>query len=156
MARTKQEKEQDKLTQQETVETNEMKEAPVASGPSYEDLMKMVQQLAGEIQTLKTQNPQTVQTVSTSSPTDELINLLANRKADREVTVMHNMEMNGGLTTHIVLSSVTIDFRHVGEQRILTWQQFEECVSKYHSFFDKGILMLGPEDGELAERYGVP
>lgn len=156
MARTKQEKEQDKLAQQETVETNEMKEAPVTSGPSYEDLMKMVQQLAGEIQTLKTQNPQTVQTVSASSPTDELINLLANRKADREVTVMHNMEMNGGLTTHIVLSSVTIDFRHVGEQRILTWQQFEECVSKYHSFFDKGILMLGPEDGELAERYGVP
>ena len=149
MAKTK----QAKLEEANKIENVETEKAVNASQPSYEDLMKLVQSLAGEVQALKSQAPVHQQS---SSQTEELINMLANRKSDREVTIVHNMEMNGNLTTHIVLTTVTIDFRHVGEQRVLSWQQFEECVSKYHSFFEKRIILLGAEDKELAERYGVP
>lgn len=149
MAKTKQAKleETNKIEKKETTET-------VSTQPSYEDLMNLVQQLAGEVQALKSSAAIAPSTQPSSA--EELLNMLANRKSDREVTIVHNMEMNGNLTTHIVLSTITIDFRHVGEQRVLSWQQFEECVSKYHSFFEKEIILLGAEDKELAERYGVP
>lgn len=149
MAKTK----QAKLEEANKIEKTETAKA-VSTQPSYEDLMNLVQQLAGEVQALKSSQP-AMATIQPSS-TEELLNMLANRKSDREVTIVHNMEMNGNLTTHIVLTTVTIDFRHVGEQRVLSWQQFEECVSKYHSFFEKEIILLGAEDKELAERYGVP
>ena len=118
MAKTK----QAKLEEANKIESVETEKAVNASQPSYEDLMKLVQSLAGEVQALKSQAPVHQQP---SSQTEELINLLANRKSDREVTIVHNMEMNGNLTTHIVLTTVTIDFRHVGEQRVLSWEQFE-------------------------------
>ena len=134
----------------------ENKEEVVSSQPSYDDLMKLVQQLAGEVQSLK-QSSQSLSTQPvTPSQTDELIELLVNRKSDKEVVIVHNAEMNGGLTTHIVLSTITIDFRHVGEQRVLNWQQFEECVSKYHSFFEKEIILLSDDYADIAARYNVP
>lgn len=148
MAKTKKEKIE--------IENKEVEET-VSSGPSYDDLMKLVQQLAGEVQSLKSQASQPVNTKTpSSSQTDELIELLANRKSDREVIIVHNAEMNSGLTTHIELSTITIDFRHVGEQRVLSWQQFEECVSKYHSFFEREIILLSDDDKEVAARYNVP
>jgi hypothetical protein len=38
---------------------------------------------------------------------------------------------------------------------VLSWQQFEECVSKYRRFFDLEIILLGDEYAELAQRYSV-
>ena len=149
MAKTKKEKIE--------IEAKEANEETVSSQPSYDDLMKLVQQLAGEVQSLKSQASQPVSTQPASaSQTEELIELLANRKSDKEVVIVHNAEMNSGLTTHIELSTITIDFRHVGEQRVLSWQQFEECVSKYHSFFEKEIILLSDDDAEIAARYNVP
>lgn len=149
MAKTKKEKIE--------IEAKEANEETVSSQPSYDDLMKLVQQLAGEVQSLKSQASQPISTQPASvSQTEELIELLANRKSDKEVVIVHNAEMNSGLTTHIELSTITIDFRHVGEQRVLSWQQFEECVSKYHSFFEKEIILLSDDDAEIAARYNVP
>ena len=51
--------------------------------------------------------------------TDKLLETLVNRKMDREVTIVHNAEMFGGMSTYIKLSTMTIDFRKMGEQRVL-------------------------------------
>ena len=136
------------------VEEGETK-APSSSGPSYDELMDMVRSLANEVATLKSSAPSQAAPVSDPATT-KILEMLSGRKSDREVVLVHNREMMGGLTTHLVLPNLTIDFRKMGEERILTWQQFEQCVSRYRSFFERGILLLGEDEMDLAERYSVP
>lgn len=170
MAKTKEVKNESletesKINETKPVETKpveaksvEDKSTEVKSGPSYEELLSLVQGLSQEINALKASQAQPVQAVlsSTEDTTSQLLNILANKKSDREVTIVHNREMLGGLSTNITLSSITIDFHTLGEQRVLSWQQFEECVSKYRAFFEKEIILLGPDHADLAQRYSVP
>ena len=90
----------------------------------------------------------TIETSSTNAievandRTDRLIETLVNRKMDREVTIVHNAEMFGGMSTYIKLSTMTIDFRKMGEQRVLSWQQFEELCNRYRKFIDSTNRVL--------------
>lgn len=166
MAKTKEEK---MINQQVENETSEVKteekaiteaptEAPKVTGPSYDELMALVQQLAQEVQSLKNTpapTPAHVATEPAYDKTDRLLEALTNRKSDKEVVIVHNREMLGGLCTAINLTGLNIEFRTLGEQRVLSWQQFEECVSKYRRFFDLEIILLGDEYAELAQRYSV-
>jgi hypothetical protein len=63
--------------------------------------------------------------------------------------------MFGGLYTEIKLSNLDIRFAKIGEQRVLTWQQFEELVSKYRGFINDKIILVDSEYEELSERYGI-
>ena len=93
---------------------------------------------------------------NTSDTTERLLEILGNRKSDKEIVIIHNRELLGGLSTAIQLTGLTINFHTLGEQRVLSWQQFEECVSKYRKWFDKEIILLAPEYADVAERYNVP
>lgn len=93
---------------------------------------------------------------TTNDKTDRLLEILSNKKSDKEVVIIHNRELIGGLSTAIQLTGLTINFHTLGEQRVLNWQQFEECVSKYRKWFDKEIILLAPEYTDVAERYNVP
>lgn len=100
--------------------------------------------------------PVPVPVKSTSTDTSaKLLEYLTSKKSDREVVLVHGQELGKGLSTAIRLTGISIDFHNMGEQRVLSWIQFEECVSKYKSWFDRKIIMLSYEDRELAERYGV-
>ena len=90
------------------------------------------------------------------SDTYRILSYLTNKKSDKEITIIHNRERLGGGSTAIRLTGLSIDFHTIGEQRVLTWQQFEELVSKYRKWFDKHIILLAPEHKDLAERYNVP
>ena len=92
---------------------------------------------------------------NTSNTTERLLEILGNRKSDKEIVIVHNRELLGGLSTAIQLTGLTINFHTLGEQRVLSWQQFEECVSKYRKWFDKEIILLAPEFSDVAERYNV-
>lgn len=92
---------------------------------------------------------------NTSNATERLLEILGNKKSDKEITIVHNRELAGGLSTAIQLTGLTINFHTLGEQRVLNWQQFEECVSKYRKWFDKEIILLAPEHEDVAERYNV-
>lgn len=92
---------------------------------------------------------------NTSNTTKRLLEILGNRKSDKEIVIVHNRELLGGLSTAIQLTGLTINFHTLGEQRVLSWQQFEECVSKYRKWFDKEIILLAPEFADVAERYNV-
>ena len=91
-----------------------------------------------------------------NNQTEALLQYLANKKSEREITIVHNRELIGGLTTHIELTGLIIDFRTLGEKRVLSWQQFEECVSKYRKWFEREIILLDSDNKELAEAYHVP
>lgn len=142
--------------------------------PSMSDMMKMFQQMQETITSLQTQLDEAkkekeavVNNLATEiipepvveeihDTTAELLSKMVNRKSEREITLVHNRELIGGLSTAIHLSNLSIDFHTLGEQRMLSWQQFEECVSKYHNWFEKGIILLGADCADLAERYNVP
>lgn len=175
MAKTKTEKENnvvninntevvEEVVQEQTIETPVTSESNNTSnqGPTYEELMRMVQTLANEVSALKNQQSQPVTQVVNTTNNDNsdvigrLVETLANKKADKEVVIVHNCEILGGATTHIHLSTLDIDFHSAGEERVLSWQQFEELVSKYMGFFKRRIILLGAGQNELAQRYNVP
>ena len=132
------------------------------------DLQNTVNLLQNKIGEIENQNSQLVEEnkilkekandLTTQSPntTNRLLEYLTNKKSDREVTIVHNRELIGGLSTHIVLTGLIIDFKTLGEKRVLSWQQFEECVSKYRKWFQKEIILLDSDNLELAEAYNIP
>lgn len=103
----------------------------------------------------------TIETSSTNAievandRTDRLLETLVNRKMDREVTIVHNAEMFGGMSTYIKLSTMTIEFRKMGEQRVLSWQQFEELCNRYRKFIDRGLIKVTPEYRYLCDTYQI-
>lgn len=90
------------------------------------------------------------------SQSDRFLEILAGRKADREVTIVHNREMTSGASTHLKLGNLEIDMRTLGETRVLTWSQFEQCASKYRNFFKKQIILVADENRDVAEEYNLP
>lgn len=93
---------------------------------------------------------------SVQSNADKFLEILATRKSDKEVTIVHNREIVGGGTTHLALSNMTIDFTHFGETRTISMLQFEELTSRYRGFFNREIILVADKDRAIAEEYGVP
>lgn len=116
-------------------------------------------QLQSQIKAMEEKPTLTTSTSSLESTTDistdKIVEALR-RKSDREVIIIHNREMMGGLATVVELSNLTIQFHKLGEQRVLTWQQFEECVSKCRSLFDNEIILLESGQEDLVEKYDIP
>jgi hypothetical protein len=126
------------------------------------ELLSLVVKLRQEVAELKknqiiAEELPTAELIETKEDTtkDALVNYLLNNKSNKEVTIVHTQEMKGGLKTEIQLSTLSISFQHIGEQRVLSWQQFEELVSKYRSFLDEGIVMLPIEHEDLCEKYSI-
>jgi len=164
------------VSEKETVNAKPAK-SEAATEPSMQDMMAMFAQMQQTINALQEQlsksekekaeivknqetkkNEETVLPIdnSGSNKTAEILERLVNKKFEREIILVHNRELIGGLSTSLRLNGLNIDFHTLGEQRVLTWQQAEECVSKYFNWFKKGIILLGPGCEDLAERYNVP
>ena len=110
---------------------------------------KRIEQLEAQIELL------TKMLMNQQGLNQQSVQAQAARKIDDEVTVVHLVQRDSGLRTHIQLSNMTIDFRNFGEERVLPLMVFEELVGKYRSWFEKGILAPGPEAGDVARRYGL-
>lgn len=134
---------------------------------SMEEMLKIIEQLKQEnfnLKEIKVTEENNNKTPSVTSNlinqyednTTKLIEALTNKRSDKEVVIIHNREMIGGLSTHLSLMGANIDFRKLGEERVLSWQQFEECVSKYRKFFEKEIILLAPQHADLVEKYDIP
>lgn len=91
-----------------------------------------------------------------SNNTEKFLEVLASRKADKEVTIVHNREMTGGTSTHLKLGALEVDLRTMGETRTLNWGQFEQCASKYRKFFQREIILVADENRDVAEKYNLP
>lgn len=139
--------------EQITVKTEE----DALGGVSPQELLLLIKNLQNEVKNLKENNtiPNTVLESTADLKTDAILKLLTNNKSNKEVIVVHNMEMLGELSTVVNLSNLSIKFRKLGEQRVLTWQQFEELLSKYRGYFDRDILLLDSQHQDLMERYNI-
>lgn len=130
------------------------------NGKNYDlnELLSIISSMQEEIQNLKANKNNDTKDLKedTSAKTERLLEILASKKSDKEVTIIHNREMGPGLSTHIGLTGTVIDFHSLGEQRTLSWQQFEECVSKYKKWFDEQIILLAPEHSDLCDKYNIP
>lgn len=71
------------------------------------------------------------------------------------VTIIHLLENYPDISTHIELTGCTIDFHTLGEERTLTWGQFEELAGKFKTLFDMDIIALSEEDSDLVSRYNL-
>lgn len=71
------------------------------------------------------------------------------------VTIVHLLENYPDISTHIELTGCTIDFHTLGEERSLTWSQFEELAGKFKNLFDLDVIALSEEDSDLVARYNL-
>ena len=74
---------------------------------------------------------------------------------NNEYTIIHLVEREDGLTTHIELSNVVIDMTTFGEERLLDRRQCDELVGSYRRFFNKGIIAFGADGEEIAKKFGL-
>lgn len=147
---------------EEVVETNVINNENKADAGNAEmnALLALVKQMQEEINTLKQKETQSVIVESKvdtikEDATTKLLEALVNNKSNREVTIIHNEEMFNGLCTAIELSNLSIKFTRLGEQRVLSWQQFEELVSKYRGFIDRGLVKVSANDKDLCDKYQI-
>lgn len=82
-------------------------------------------------------------------------NSTAKNSLSDEITIVHLKECGKGFTTHIKLSTITLDFSRFGEERTIYRSQFEELVGSYRRFFEQGVIALGDGFEDLAEKYGI-
>ena len=129
------------VTENQELEVKNNSENSSSSVPSTDDLLKIIQKTIKELEEEKssylkgnreesaaneTQIP--VQSTLESfqddnmTRTDKLLEILANRKQDKEVVIVHNREIIGGASTAIKLTGLTINFHKLGEERVLSWQ----------------------------------
>ena len=137
-----------------TVEFSKNNQTNNESSAEIKALLSLVKQMQEEINTLKNEVAEE-ETVKKEDTTAKILETLMNNKSNREVTIIHNEEMFNGLCTAIELSNLSIKFTRLGEQRVLSWQQFEELVSKYRGFIDKGLIKVTEKDKDLCEKYQI-
>lgn len=89
---------------------------------------------------------------------ENLLNTKAtSNKDDDKVYVVHLRDMRDtGLTTHISLSNTSRDLTIFGETVSFSVNDFQELVSKYRGFFEKGIIAVDAKNFEYAEQYRLP
>lgn len=121
-----------------SVETEVLQQELTALKAQNEMLMKMFMEL-------KTAN------ASTSEATQSSYRNTLNDT----VTLVHLMERASGLTTHIALTNLTIDFVKFGEERTLDRRQAEELAGKYRGYFEKGIMAFGADGEDFARNFGL-
>ena len=151
--------EKDIKKEQNEVETNN---TTSSSSPNFEELLDIIKKLQEEIVDLKEKENkeapivyETPKEMVSQDATTKLLETLVNSKSNREITVVHTVEMFNGLCTAIDLSNLHIQFTRLGEQRVLSWQQFEELVSKYRGFINRGIVKITPKDRDLCDKYQI-
>ena len=74
---------------------------------------------------------------------------------EKEITLVHTIQHNNGLSTYMKVGDLEIVMRNMGEKRTLTRQQFETIVGTYRHFFDMGFIALDSSEIELADAYGI-
>ena len=77
------------------------------------------------------------------------------RAPEDKIVIVHLAQTDPQLGTTIHLSNTEIGMTEFGEERQLTIQQFEELLSKYRSWFAKGLLCVADGYEEAAKKYGV-
>ena len=119
------------VTENQELEVKNNSENSSSSVPSTDDLLKIIAGLQEQIASLNNKIVETqipVQSTLESfqddnmTRTDKLLEILANRKQDKEVVIVHNREIIGGASTAIKLTGLTINFHKLGEERVLSWQ----------------------------------
>ena len=142
-----------KKTTTENVETEENTTLDIApkttaepkkAAPAKEDKDKKIEELEAQIAMLMNMM------MNRNNSEDKAKNSLLD-----EIVLVHLVERAAGLTTHIELTTTTLDMAKFGEQRTLDRRQAEELAGKYRSFFEKGIIAFGAGNEEFAERCGL-
>lgn len=103
---------------------------------------------------LKLMQEQMQQLISMKSEPIE-IKEVVNTSMDRWVDIVHLSSAPAGGSSHIEIPSRTIDFYKYGEVRSIRYNEFQELVGKYRSWFDKNIIALSNKDRDIAEKEGL-
>lgn len=117
----------------------------------FEELKKQTNNILKQNKALVEENKQLKNSIS--APVVEQTSSVA--PLEKEITIVHTIQHNNGLTTFMKVGDLEIVMRNMGEKRTLTRQQFETVVGTYKHFFDMGFIALDSSEIELADAYGI-
>lgn len=72
-----------------------------------------------------------------------------------EIKIVHLVERDRGLTTHIKLSNRSLDMQAFGEERTLDRREAEELCGRHRKLFERGIIAFGSGSDEFAKKFGL-
>jgi hypothetical protein len=168
-------------TSKEVKETKEVKAVEVQATETTEtkeldsnnEIMQMLLNLQSQIEELKENNVQLkkenegLKQSNSINPTDyiELIKQVTqnlnsqdkvkddNSDINRIVTVIHMDDLAPGLNT-VVEGDQKWNFTRLGDKHRIRYGELDKIMSKYHSFFKKGILIIAEKD--VHDNYPLP
>lgn len=134
-----------------TKNTTEVTKETTASKKAQEEiaeLKKQNAQLQSKIDEMMTFLSGLKSGMSMQQPVQEI---RASSVLNEEITIVHLREREVGLSTHIVLSNLVLDFTRFGETRVIDRRQAEELVSRCRKQFINGTLAIGNENSDFAK-----
>lgn len=153
----------EEIQNSENLEVKALQEELQAQKDQNAQIMGVLEQLMKKMTELETTKAteKKVEEVSNSNSSETTVELKApvvekKKNLRREyVTIVHLLENYPDISTHIELTGCTIDFHTLGEERSLTWSQFEELAGKFKTLFDMDVIALSEEDSDLVTRYNL-
>ena len=120
-----------------------------------EDNTKKIDELTETVNSLKAQNELLMKMLVEMQNNKTQSQPAAGYQPQGEIKLIHLIQNDPGLTTHIELTNLTIDMNAFGEERTLDIKQAEELVGKYRRFFDRGIIAFGAGSEDFAKRFSL-
>lgn len=142
-----------KKTDDVSVSTKETTDKVENNSSREDELLKQIAELKAQLESMGKEQE--------DKSEDDLSKALKNityvsSQMDRPCTLIHMLECNTpGLETEINVNNVPYTFSRFGEKKIFRFQDMQQIISRYRSWFRRGWLMLGDDCQDLYNDFGL-
>lgn len=108
------------------------------------ELLKTISFLSKQIEDLKNNS------ITNQNETPVVI-----AKMDKPCTLIHLLECNPSLPTTIRVNNIDLRFSKFGEKRTFRFSEMQDIISRYYSWFERGVFTLGSDCEEFKDDFGL-
>ena len=123
---------------------------------SLSEVLALMQDMKSEIEKLKKEN-NNLKTANNSLQEEveknSFITTMENKKRTKDSEVTLIMNLQGRLD--VSLPDLDLQMEKFGEQREITFQQFQQLMGKKRRWFEKDYLLVSMKDMDLVDKYKV-
>lgn len=128
-----------------TSKTSSVQKTVNISAQEYEDMKNRTERLEKMLEQLLAKQAEPVQ-----APAPAQTMTYAGNKKDTPCTLIHLRNCFPDLPTTININGITHYFTSFGEMKTFTWSDMSNIVSKYRSWFTRGVFALGADCEQFA------
>lgn len=131
-------------TKDEIVETQNTEEVITISKKELDDMNNRTARLEAMLEELMLKNANTP-SQQVAQPVVAYPQYAPTSKMDTPCTIIHLLECAPDLPTTLEVNGITHYFTSFGERKTFVWSDLSNIVSKYRSWFTRGVFALGED-----------